>query len=192
MKELPGYALDLVSSMNLIYLDINRYVLLNPDSQMIDLRRQIFQIVGIPDNDRRYQIDNKCIKTLQTYAFESYFYLNQQQQEEYNSVLDYLYSIYVEDTYPKENLQIQKIDVRNAIISRINNQDDVIMVEPKIQGRAKEIYDERMSEESKSQFIYEKINNLVSDIKGNEFDLQECINTVNVVLEMVGQNEWLN
>ena len=27
MKELPGYALDLVSSMNLIYLDINRYVL---------------------------------------------------------------------------------------------------------------------------------------------------------------------
>lgn len=192
MKELPGYALDLVSSMNLIYLDINRYVLLNPDSQMIDLRRQIFQIVGIPDNDRRYQIDNKCIKTLQTYAFESYFYLNQQQQEEYNSVLDYLYSIYVEDTYPKENLQIQKIDVRNAIISRINNQDDVIMVEPKIQGRAKEIYDERMSEESKSQFIYEKINNLVSDIKGNEFDLQECINTVNVVLEMVGQNELLN
>lgn len=192
MKELPGYALDLVSSMNLIYLDINRYVLLNPNQQMNDLRKQIFQIVGIPDKDKRYQIDNRCIKTLQAYAFESYFYLNQQQQEEYNSALDYLYSIYVEDTYPKENLQIQKIDVRNAIISRINNQDDVIMVEPKIQGRAKEINDERMSEESKTQFIYEKINNLVSDIKENEFDLQKCISTVNVVLEKLDKDELLN
>lgn len=192
MKELPGYALDLVSSMNLIYLDINRYVLLNPSSQMNDLRIQIFQIVGISDVHKRYQIDNKCIRTLQDYAFESYFYLNQQQQEKYNSVLDYLYSIYGEDTYPNENLQIQKIDVRNAIISRINNQDDVIMVEPKIQGRAKEINDERMSEESKTQFIYEKINNLVSDIKENEFDLQKCISTVNVVLEKLDKDELLN
>lgn len=192
MKEFPGYALDLVSSMNLIYLDINRYVLLNPDSQMIDLRRQIFQVVGIPDKDRRYQIDNKCIKTLQAYAFESYFYLNQQQQEEYNCVLDYLYSIYAEDTYPNENYQIQKIDVRNAIISRINNEDDVLIVEPKIEGRAKQINDERMSEKSKSQFIYEKINNLVSEIKEDEFDLQTYINSVNVVLEEFGKDELLN
>lgn len=192
MKELPGYALDLVSSMNLIYLDINRYVLLNPNQQMNDLRKQIFQIVGIPDKDRRYQIDNKCIKTLQAYAFESYFYLNQKQQDEYNSILDYLYSIYVEDTYPKENLQIQKIDVRNAIISRLNNQDDVIIVEPKIDGRAKQINDKRMSEKSKSKFINEKIDSLVSDIKENGFDLQKYVNTVNVVLEKLDRDELLN
>ncbi|RGS41478.1 hypothetical protein, partial [Holdemanella biformis] len=192
MKELPGYALDLVSSMNLIYLDINRYVLLNPDSQMIDLRRQIFQVVGIPNKDRRYKIDDKCNQMLQVYAFKSYFFLNQQQQEEYNSVLDYLYSIYAEDTYPNENLQIQKIDVRNAIISRLNNQDDVIIVEPKIEGRAKQINDQRISEASKSKFINEKINGLASDIKENGFDLQKYVNTVNVVLEKLGKDELLN
>lgn len=192
MKELPGYALDLVSSMNLIYLDINRYVLLNPDSQMIDLRRQIFQVVGIPDKDLRYKIDDKCNQMLQVYAFKSYFFLNQQQQEEYNSVLDYLYSIYAEDTYPNENLQIQKIDVRNAIISRLNNQDDVIIVEPKIEGRAKQINDQRISEASKSKFINEKINGLASDIKENGFDLQKYVNTVNVVLEKLGKDELLN
>ena len=192
MKELPGYTLDLVSSMNLIYLDIKRYVLLNPNQQMNDLRKQIFQIVGISDKDRRYQIDNKCIKTLQAYAFESYFYLNQPQQEEYNNILDYLYSIYEEDAYPNENLQIQKIDVRNAIISRLNNQDDVIIVEPKIEGRVKQINDERMSEKSKSKFINEKINSLVSDIKENGFDLQKYVNTVNVVLEKLGKDKLLN
>ena len=66
-KELPGYAIDLASSMELIYCDIHRYshYLPNPTKELLE--KQIMMTLCIPELNSRYGKDEKCAKCLQQY-----------------------------------------------------------------------------------------------------------------------------
>ena len=46
-KELPGYALDLATCMDIIFWDIQRFSRLNPDAVREKLEKQILQILQI-------------------------------------------------------------------------------------------------------------------------------------------------
>ena len=47
-NELPGYALDLATSMDIILWDISRFAALNPCAEIRELRRNILTTVGLP------------------------------------------------------------------------------------------------------------------------------------------------
>ena len=54
-KEIPGLALDLATSIEIIYWDINRYAFLNPTSEVKMLRNNIFAVVGMPYIKDKYE-----------------------------------------------------------------------------------------------------------------------------------------
>lgn len=54
-KQIPGFALDLATSMDIIYWDINRYASLNPTSEAKMLRNNIFVAMGMPTIKDKYE-----------------------------------------------------------------------------------------------------------------------------------------
>lgn len=105
---MPGYALELASSMELIYFDIHRSgeFISNPTKELLE--KHIMLSMGVPEITRRYEKDEKCACNLQQYFANSYLYGDDGIKNRCHVILDYLYSIYDEKTYSNENLQIQK------------------------------------------------------------------------------------
>ena len=73
-KEMPGYALELASSMELIYFDIYRSgeFISNPTKELLE--KHIMLSMGVPEIIRRYEKDEKCACNLQQYFANSYLY----------------------------------------------------------------------------------------------------------------------
>lgn len=71
-KEMPGYALELASSMELIYFDIYRSgeFISNPTKELLE--KQIMLSMGVPEITRRYEKDEKCACNLQQYFANLY------------------------------------------------------------------------------------------------------------------------
>lgn len=136
-KEMPGYAIELASSMELIYYDIHRSgeFMSNPTKELLE--KQIMLSMGVPQITRRYEKDEKCACNLQQYFANSYLYGDDGIKNRCHVILDYLYSIYDEKTHPNENLQIKKMDFRNAAVTKIDG--NTIMIEPQIKGEAQKI-----------------------------------------------------
>lgn len=57
---MPGYAIELASSMELIYYDIYRSgeFMSNPIKELLE--KHILLSVGVPEITRRYEKDEKC------------------------------------------------------------------------------------------------------------------------------------
>ena len=64
-NELPGYALDLATSIELVHWDTTRYMLYkkNPTKELLE--RQILKTMGIPELKDRYELDKKCDLSIQ-------------------------------------------------------------------------------------------------------------------------------
>ena len=60
-NELPGYALDLATSIELVHWDTTRYMLYkkNPTKELLE--RQILKTMGIPELKDRYELDKNVI-----------------------------------------------------------------------------------------------------------------------------------
>ena len=73
-KEMPGYAIELASSMELIYYDIYRSgeFMSNPIKELLE--KHILLSVGVPEITGRYEKDEKCACNLQQYFANSYLY----------------------------------------------------------------------------------------------------------------------
>ena len=125
-KEMPGYALELASSMELIYFDIHRSgeFISNPTKELLE--KQIMLSMGVPEITRRYEKDEKCACNLQQYFANSYLRGDEGIKNRCHVILDYLYSIYDEKTYPNENLQIQKMDFRDAAMTAIDEKTNAL------------------------------------------------------------------
>ena len=136
-KEMPGYALELASSMELIYFDIHRSgeFISNPTKELLE--KQIMLSMGVPEITRRYEKDEKCACNLQQYFTSSYLYGDDEIKNRCHAILDYLYAIYDEKIYPNENLQIQKMDFRNAAVAKVD--EKTIMLEHRLRGKLKRL-----------------------------------------------------
>lgn len=176
-KELlPGYSLELLSSIDLIIADTHRVVLFTPNPVINLLENQILQTVGIPDFEKRYPVDKKLLLSLQEYMIQMQLIGSDQVIEKAQSILDYLYSLYPNNKeYAKENLQIQKMDLRNASIRSIGN--NLTEIQTVVVGEAKKITEDN----DKSPFIVEQkmleriIQECNEKIQMHCFDLLSCL-----------------
>ena len=160
-NELPGYALDLASSIEILLYDTRRYILYLSNSTKELLKKQIFTSIGIPSEmiKERYKLDDKCNSSLQYYVLES-FIMFKEVREKCNSICDYLYEKYpnAKET-AKENLQIQKMDGRNIIFEKIN--DNHLAVGTAITGEAEitvQKNEEKETYKQELQSLLEKCN----------------------------------
>lgn len=101
-NELPGYALDLATSIELVHWDTTRYMLYkkNPTKELLE--RQILKTMGIPELKDRYELDKKCDLSIQEYVSHTQIYFDSMVQDKCYGILDYLYSIIKNDA---ENAQ---------------------------------------------------------------------------------------
>lgn len=179
---IPGYSLELLSSLELIVADTNRVVLFTPNPVKILLEKQILQTMGIPDFEKRYPIDKNLLLSLQEYMIQIQLISSSQVVEQAQSVLDYLYSLYPNNkAYAKENLQVQKMDLRNVSIRSVEN--NLIEIQPVVVGEAKKITDDN----DKTPFIVEqrKLEHIIQEcnekMQTNCFDLASCLAQIKVL-----------
>lgn len=178
-KEIPGYALELASSMELIYFDIHRSgeFISNPTKELLE--KQIMLSMGVPEITRRYEKDEKCACNLQQYFANAYLYGDDGIKNRCHVFLDYLYSIYNEKTHPNENLQIQKMDFRNAAVTEID--EKTIMIEPQIKGEAQKIVKNNEDANEPILNLNEILNHLINDINEKKADVGQIVSVINTL-----------
>ena len=182
-KELPGYALDLASSIEIIMCDISRYTLYLPNSTKDLLKKQIFTSIGIPSEiiKDRYKLDDKCNCLLQQYVLHS-FIMYEELREKCNKICDYLYSKYpnIEKT-AKENFQIQKMDARKITIEEID--DTHLAIGPAITGEAEKVVNEHEEKESYVQELHSLMSKCVISNTGKP-DYDYINKTIDYILKI--------
>lgn len=187
-KEFPGYALDLISSIDIVEWDIFRYsrYLSNPQLEM--LKKQIFQKVGIPGIKNRYSRDSKCNISIQQYAQIIQINADSEIIEKCYNILDYLYSVVNND---EENaskyLQIQKMDFRNAKVTQLDN--NIISIEANVTGEAKKVVE--IHEENKliSDDLILKLNQCSVDLKEEKDCSQLLVNLIDEFITIKNNND---
>ena len=80
-NELPGYALDLATSIDLIYWDISRWMLYRKDLSRELIESHIFKTMGLFDYKDRYELDEECNLSIQEYVSHAQDYLQIQKME---------------------------------------------------------------------------------------------------------------
>ncbi len=183
-NELPGYALDLVTSIEIVYWDTSRYILYmkNPTNELLE--RQILMTVGIPDLKDRYELDAKCNLSIQEYVSHTQIYFDSIIRDKCYRILDYLYTIIKNDVdNAQDYLQIQKMDMRDAKETKIT--ESITMLEPKITGEAKKVV-QRHEETNKSQ---QRLNAAIKKCNDNmisgQVDLSSTIDAIEIILELM-------
>ena len=122
-NEFPGYALDLISSIDIVEWDISRYATYLSNPQLEMLKKQIFQKVGIPGIKNRYSKDSKCNISIEQYAQNIQINGDSKIIEKCYKILDYLYSIVNND---EENAS-KRLEIKQLI-------KDLKKVNPFVEG----------------------------------------------------------
>jgi soluble cytochrome b562 len=189
-KELPGYSLELATSFELIYLDINRYgqYIQNPTKELLE--KQILQIVEVPELKDRYPKDDKCGINLQQYLSNTYLYFGDDIKAKCNDVCDYLYSFTennVENAH--DYLQIQKMDMRNATYTQVD--EKTILVETEITGEAKKIIQQKEKMDEPVSEIQKMISIAMKTVEEGSPDISSINETVDLLVEIIQRDEAL-
>ncbi len=126
-KELPGYAIDLASNIDIISLDI-QWQVHNIDSPAKSLLMEQLKLsIGVPDLEGRYPVRHFDCSGLQQYIAYCQLIGNVELKKQCENLLDYLYN-----NIDKKNahtlLQVQKMDMRNAKLKKFG--DSFYSVEP--------------------------------------------------------------
>lgn len=176
--ELPGYALDLASSIHLISWDIHRFTILNPSKDVEMLKRQMFSAVGVPYFKGRYEdgLGMSCL--LGDYVIQMQL-INSQEQYCYQ-ILDYLYQLYPDSKeFAEENFQIQKIDVRRFTLESV--EEGNVICSPDITGVAKE-YEMQLNDILSPQ---QTLEDLIQSIM-EKFDIKtSCVKDVTSWIDLL-------
>lgn len=183
-NELPGYALDLATSIELVHWDTTRYMLYkkNPTKELLE--RQILKTMGIPELKDRYELDKKCDLSIQEYVSHTQIYFDSMVQDKCYGILDYLYSIIKNDAENAQDyLQIQKMDMRGAKATKIT--DNIIMLEPQISGEAEKIVLRQEEFNKPKQRLNAAIKKCNDNMVSGQIDLPSTLDAIKVVLELM-------
>ena len=183
-NELPGYALDLATSIELVHWDTTRYMLYkkNPTKELLE--RQILKTVGIPELKDRYELDKKCDLSIQEYVSHTQIYFDSMVQDKCYGILDYLYSIIKNDAENAQDyLQIQKMDMRGAKATKIT--DNIIMLEPQISGEAEKIVLRQEEFNKPKQRLNAAIKKCNDNMVSGQIDLPSTLGAIKVILELM-------
>lgn len=184
--ELKGYAIDLCSSLELLFLDDRRQALYDNSPLRDLLKNQVLQAVNMPFlNQKRYNLDKKCGMGLQEYAIRTQFYYDDLKQQCYD-ICDYLYKYASQQNYSDDDLKlsllhIEKMDLRKYDV--IDRGDGAF----EIHGKHDEetfSFGER-GNDSTSDRDTEQTQKEIDKVKKSINDLQEEYNTAKKTLEML-------
>lgn len=183
-NELPGYALDLATSIELVHWDTTKYMLYkkNPTKELLE--RQILKTMGIPELKDRYELDKKCDLSIQEYVSHTQIYFDSMVQDKCYGILDYLYSIIKNDAENAQDyLQIQKMDMRGAKATKIT--DNIIMLEPQISGEAEKIVLRQEEFNKPKQRLNAAIKKCNDNMVSGQIDLPSTLDAIKVILELM-------
>lgn len=185
-QELPGYALDLASSIHLLHYDTSRYTLYqhNPIKDLLEKRMCL--AVGLPNMPKRYQLDKKCNCSIEQYVARAQFSTEAQTKEKSINILEYLYSITKNEGEEALNyLLVQKMDMRNATAVELSN--GYLALYPNITGEAKEI----IERQQKINEPEEKLKRLVGELSAFDSppDIGSAMNLIDEVLGVIKQSD---
>lgn len=182
-NEVPGYAVDLISSIDIVEWDFHRFTMYKPNPQLEMLRKQILLKVGIPKLRERYLKDSKCGISIEQYVQDIQINGNIKMKEKCYKILDYLYSIVSND---EENankyLQIQKMDFRNADIKQLN--ENVFSIEANITGEAKKVVEEHEKEYLINDDMILKLKECMENLKKEKECTQLLISIIDEFIEL--------
>lgn len=183
-NELPGYALDLATSIELVHWDTTRYMLYKKNPTKKLLERQILKTMGIPELKDRYELDKKCDLSIQEYVSHTQIYFDSMVQDKCYGILDYLYSIIKNDAENAQDyLQIQKMDMRGAKATKIT--DNIIMLEPQISGEAEKIVLRQEEFNKPKQRLNAAIKKCNDNMVSGQIDLPSTLDAIKVILELM-------
>lgn len=184
-KVIPGYSLFLASSIDLVMLDSQKIRILLPNEDIQLYESLALMAVGIPKLDKRYDIVAKEDSSLQAIVMKLQL-LGEEFRVKAEKILDYLYSIVPnqgEDA--RIHLQIQKMDVRNATMSQIDER--TFAITPEITGDAKKIVEENaQSKYNRDKNSFQKIiDNCNSLMAAGTFEIQDCFDTIDQLQRLI-------
>ncbi len=188
--DLPGYALELASNVDLLLLDNNRFARLHPTSDMKYLEKQIMAGFGLFDIKKRYSIDKDFKETtLQTYFIRLQLQGDDRIKTRAKETLDFLYRLYPNDIENAfYNLQIQKMDIsKMALIKRAAS---TVELTTHVSGEAKKIVEKGkespiIKEQQKSLEIMEHLVAKINAQEESENLLKECIDAIDCFLNLL-------
>ena len=186
-NEFPGYAVDLISSIDIVEWDFHRFTMYKTNPQLEMLKKQILLKVGIPKLRERYLKDSKCGVSIEQYVQDIQINGNLKIKEKCYKILDYLYSIVSND---KENatkyLQIQKMDFRNAEIKQLN--ENVFSIESNITGEAKKVVEEHEKKHLINDDMILKLKKCMDNLKEEKECTQLLISVIDEFTELKNNN----
>ena len=177
-QKLPAYALDLATSIDVLFWDLHRYVELQDNPIRKKLEERILLTVGLHDLPKRYPTQfNKNI-TLRNYVFNLQFYGNDKIKEQAFQLLDYLYSITPNnEEYAEYYLQIQNMDSRIAKVKQID--ESTFSVETIPTGAAAKIV-QRNEKKNRPQIESEIfIRDSLEKMTSNAFTVEDVFSGIN-------------
>ncbi len=179
-KELPGYCLELISSLELILEDLSRYSLMldNPARRMLE--NEIAKKVGLPSLSMdKYKSINPN-RELRNYAFLTQLYFPDLQMK-FFEIFDYLYSCVKNDEeHALLYLQLQQMDIRNASLNVIDSQTNEVT--SNIEGEAKNI-SAQADEINKSFSVNDaQMNEIVESLKNGTITVEKVDDFINFLL----------
>ena len=184
---LPGYSLDLYTSIDILSWDWNRYNYLNPNYSIKLMQEQLFLAVGVPNLKERYEIAGLSKSNMIDYFLIAQISFSENLKEKCHNILDYLYSLVPNDSINAlDHLQIQKMDVRNAEFTDVN--ENVCQITPVITGEAKKIVDENELENKPAQIIDNLFKEVDERLSENEFNLEYNLHVIDELLNLTENN----
>lgn len=186
-KEFPGYAVDLISSIDIVEWDFSRFAryLSNPQLEMLE--RQLLIKVGIPKLRERYVKDLKCGINIEQYAQNIQINGNPKLKEKCYKILDYLYSVVNND---EENasryLQIQQMDFRNAKITQLDK--NMISIEANITGEAQKVVERHQENKLIGNDMMLKLKQYSEELKEKKDCSKVLVNLIDELITIKNNN----
>ena len=187
-EELPGYAIDLASSLDVIAWDIQWQVHNMESPAKTILMEQIKLSMGIPDLAGRYPKREFNYTGIQDYMACCQLFGEETLNEQCIGILEYLY-----DKNDKNNphtlLQIQKMDMRHAKYKK--HGENLYSVEPQLTDETQRIVDENEGKNQPERDVLCRLKNVLD--KGTSDNLELVLQSIDVIKElMTGQEETIN
>lgn len=194
-RLLPGYAIELASSIDIILYDLERVLSLGVNPLLAPLEKNIFKTMSIPNLPERYYSESKNIITLQQYMLDLQINGSVEYKDKAEKILNYLYTITPND---KENalryLQIRNMDTRFAqkTLQKIEGQDAFLLtIKPEISGEAKKFVENHEKNDVTNDFfkkIYEIKKSFEDRKKEGKYGKTDCFKDIAQIRELISDS----
>lgn len=186
LTEHPGICIELFSSLELIYYDIQRviFVLTRP---RVDIVKSIDQITYTSSGINRYMIDTRYTINIQEYAFRTQLFADEKCTENCYKILDRLYSQVDKEKNPSQYLQIEKMDSRGALYKNVG--ENLIAIEPKLSDETHKIVEDHENKNKPLNDLETTVNNIERQSEEHTIDYLFIQNAIDKAQRLIDGQE---